>query len=274
MSMTRRVLALITVAIAFSAFVRAQRPQPTFDAASIKPFVSVSDPSVINDRMPGRFTATNSALQLILLYAFKLRDHELVDVPDWVRSTRYNITATYPPSDPVNRDDVRTRVQALLRERFALASHPETRELPVYFLTVARKDGKLGPQLMASSVDCTGKQPDLIGGSPSPVAPSGNRPSCGMIAARQFITGGSRPISELATNLELGAGRPVLDRTGLAGTFDIDVKWSPAASVSAASADDASLFVALEEQLGLKLESGKAPFDVLVIDHIERPTGD
>jgi uncharacterized protein (TIGR03435 family) len=143
------------------------------------------------------------------------------------------------------------------------------RDIPAYALTLARSDGKLGPQLTRSDVDCTGKPQQATGGGPSPVAPSGERPSCAIIVNfTRFITGGTRSLSDVANNLEAAAGRPVVDRTGLSGNFNIDAKWGND------GVDDVSIFTALQEQLGLKLESTTTRVDVVVVDRLERPSND
>ena len=131
--------------------------------------------------------------------------------------------------------------------------HREMRDLPVYALMLARKDGTLGPQFHRSSIDC-----------------GADRSRCSL----QFLTGHftARAISveTLATFLSGPLARVVIDRTALAGLFDAELDWSPDQS----SADKPSIFAAAQEQLGLKIESARAPVEVLVIDHVERPIED
>jgi uncharacterized protein (TIGR03435 family) len=175
-------------------------------------------------------------------------------------------------------------LRALLAERFQLATRNEARELSVYALVLARKDGRLGPQLVRSEVDCdkwrAEKRPQQRAGGASPVSPDGFRPACMMITSRQFLTGGSRTIAELTASLQSLLGRPVVDRTGLSGVFDVDLRWAqsdapPRALGSAPSLDDAAnIMTAVQEQLGLKLESTKAPVNVVVVEKLERPVPD
>jgi uncharacterized protein (TIGR03435 family) len=180
-------------------------------------------------------------------------------------------------------------LRTLLVERFKLAVHHETRELPVYALVFARSDGKLGSQLHPASVDCealraTGRDR----GAPPPFPQPGERPTCGMRLGPGQMAGGGYPLSQLATTLSSFVQRVVVDRTGLAGNFDFDLTWSPdqfqgggplgplPGSERPVGSDSSapSIFTALEEQLGLKLASQKGPVDVLVIDRVERPTED
>jgi uncharacterized protein (TIGR03435 family) len=162
------------------------------------------------------------------------------------------------------------RVRALLADRFGVVVHPEMRELPVYALVVAREDRKFGPEIAASKVDCASQ--------PTP-------PGCGMrIGPGQMVMTGT-PMSQFAMVLSNFVQRVVLDRTQLAGTFDFRLTWTPeripqgapppgAPALPPVDPNGPSLFAALQEQLGLKLEPTRAPLDVLVIDRVERPTPD
>jgi uncharacterized protein (TIGR03435 family) len=261
----------------------AQSAQPAFEVASVKENTSVSENSGISGPLPGRFRITNTPLRFILLHAFQVLDHQLIDVPGWTEAVRFDITATYPggatPSDP----DTRAMLRTLLADRFGLVFHRETREMPMYALVRARKDGTLGPQLVPSSVDCdtwlAEKRPQMGEGSPSPVAPGGKRPVCLMLTTRRFITAGTRTIPQLASSLQALTGRPVVDRTGLTGTFDFDLQWTSGTVATPVGAnpqpdDGPSIFAALQEQLGLRLEAGRDSFDVVVVDAVRRPTPD
>src|SRR4029079_8490682 len=166
-------------------------------------------------------------------------------------------------------------LQSLLVERFKLAVHKETRQLPVYALVLARADGKLGLQLKSSSGDDCAR-------APSPNVPASNGlPRCG---AFQFVPGAAANVrharvrvitmAELAKNLANPVDRIVVNRTGLTGSFSVDFEFTPtlqAASPDAAVNDSGtSIFTAMQEQLGLKLESTRGPVDVVVVDHAER----
>ena len=262
----------------------AQSSRLSFEVASVKENTSVDEGSVISERIAGRFRTTNAPLRFILLHAFELRDHQLIGAPEWSESLRYDINATYPADAAMTDQDRRAMLQTLLADRFGLVTHRETRELPMYALVMAHKDGALGPQLVRSTVDCqqwiAEKRPTIGAGSPSPVAPGGKRPVCQMLTSRRFLTAGTRTMQHLSASLQSLTGRPVVDRTGLTGAFDFDLQWTsgtiaPAVGANPPPPDDGpSIVTALQEQLGLKLESTRGPFDVLVIDSIQRPTPD
>jgi uncharacterized protein (TIGR03435 family) len=277
-------VALVTLARVPVRAQSAARPL-AFEVASVKVNNSLAAGGSSSGPTPGRFTITNVPLRFILLDAYQLLAHQLIGTPEWASSTSYDIVATYPSGSTPSEQDVRMMVQALLRDRFKLVVHRETRELSAYALTLARKDGRLGPQIARSDVDCAqwlaDKRPQIGAGGPSPVAPGGKRPACLLMATRRFLTAGTKPMSELAVALQSLVGRPVVDQTGLTGAFDMDLQWTPSVEMSAtpngppsAADDGASIFTALQEQLGLKLEPTNSSFNVLVVDHVEQPTPD
>jgi uncharacterized protein (TIGR03435 family) len=260
----------------------AQSPR-AFDVASVKENTSVSDTGGIAPATPGRVRITNTPLRFILLHAFELMDHQLIGAPEWTESARFDITATYQADAVRTEDDTRSRLRTLLADRFGLKTHQEMRELPVYSLVLARRDGALGPQLVRSAFDCdrwiAEKRPQIGAGSASPVAPGGKRPVCMILTTQRSITAGNRTMQDLLGPLQAMTGRPVIDRTGLTGAFDFDLQWTsgpvaPAAGPAAPPDDGPSIFVALREQLGLGLESNRAPFNVVVVDTVQRPTPD
>jgi len=267
-----------------------QRPAPgaglRFDVASVKEHRDEVRGGSISGPTPGRFTISSVPLRFILLHAFELRAHQLVDAPAWTDDAFYDIAGTYPSGMTLPSDaEVRAMLRTLLADRFGLVTRREMRELPVYALVLARKDGRLGPQLVRSDVDCekwiADKRPQLRAGGPSPVSLDGFRPACMMITSRQFLTGGTRTIPQLTASLQSLLGRAVVYRTGLSGAFDVDLRWAPSPDVppqalgSTPSLDDAAAIVtAVQEQLGLKLESIRAPVDVVVVEKVERPTPD
>jgi uncharacterized protein (TIGR03435 family) len=263
----------------------AQSPPPAFDVASVKENTSVSDAGGFAPPTPGRVRITNTPLRFVLLQAFQLMDHQLIGAPAWTESARFDITATYQADAARTEEDTRAMLRTLLADRFGLKTHREMRELPIYSLVVARRDGALGPQLIRSSFDCdrwiAEKRPAVVAGSASPVAPGKRRPVCSLVADRnrRFITAGTRTMQHLLGPLQSMTGRPVIDRTGLTGAFDVDLQWTsgpvgPGAGAAPPVDDGPSIFVALQEQLGLRLEPGRAPFDVVVVDAVQRPTPD
>jgi uncharacterized protein (TIGR03435 family) len=261
----------------------AQAPPPSFDVASVKENTSGSSQGGFAPPTAGRMRITNTPLRFILEYAFQLRRHQLIGAPDWTESVSFDITATFPADPPRTEDDQRAMLRALLVDRFGLRTHRERREIPIYALVMARKDGALGPQLVRSTFDCeqwiADKRPPADAGRPSPVTSGGKRPVCQMIATRFFITAGTQTIQQLTNALQALTGRPVADRTELAGAFDFDLQWTsgpvaPAPGAKPPADDGPSIFAALQEQLGLRLESGRDTFDVVVVDAVQRPTPD
>lgn len=182
-------------------------------------------------------------------------------------------------------------MRSLLAERFKLSVHRESREVPIYHLILARSDGRLGPELRPSSVDCRAlvEARKAEGLKPEPPKP-GERPQCGARVGFGEIAAGGQPLFELITILSATVQRNVVDRTGLSGIFDIYLKWTPdqlpprppglpadqPLRINGAEIDPngPSIFTAVQEQLGLKLDAQRGPVEVLVIDRIERPTPD
>jgi uncharacterized protein (TIGR03435 family) len=202
----------------------------------------------------------------IAAVAWGLPVDRVVGAPDWATVERYDIDAR--GKDAPTRDETRTMLQALLRERFNLTAHVETRDLPVYLLMPVRSDGILGPGLRKAAYDCA--DPAERARISTANLPPG-RMVCGFNLNAGVLNGGSMALADLEPVLTSAAGRPVLDRTGIPGRFDIDLKW--AIGTPDAGTDTVSIFTALQEQLGLRLEAATAPLQVLVIDSIVRPSG-
>ena len=239
---------------------------------------------------PGRFSAENITLQQILTYAYELQAHEIFGGPDWVTSDRFDIAATMPPS-PTVLDDLNTRarnrrlIRALLAERFKLVVHEERREMPVYSLVMARPDRRLGQRLRPFEGECgepskLGPPPNATFGMPTS-DPSKGPQWCMAFTGMGRLSAQGTPLSDLTMILARfpAVSRRVLDRTGLTGRFDFDLEWTPLVAPPGAVAPgvppDAAgptLFTALQEQLGLKLESTKETVSVLVIDSVNQPS--
>jgi uncharacterized protein (TIGR03435 family) len=184
----------------------------------------------------------------------------------------------------------------VLVDRFKLAVHNESRELPIYELVKARSDGKLGPQLHPATVDCAALAAARGRGAPPPGGPGpggpgfgpGGRPVCGMMVGPANLAAGGQSMAQFAALLSGRVQRVVIDRTGLTGNFDFDLTWTPdqmpqgqpgppppgAPPLPPIDPNGPSIFTAVQEQLGLKLESTKGPVDVVVIDRAEQPTED
>jgi uncharacterized protein (TIGR03435 family) len=264
-SMSFCTLALILVSAAAAqtpAAVAAGRsapsPTPSFDVAAIHPHQpEPHERSHIVDSS-GRFTTVNVDLRAILQWAFDMPESRIVGGSAWLDSARWDIEAKAENAldmqknfDPAAaRLEKRRMVQALLAERFGLVVHREIRELPIYALVVA----KGGPTFLATQA----------GGA----TVDRNR-------GRIQIEGGDNTVSLLAEQLAETLGRVVVDQTGIAGRYNLALTWAPddsGGSPSAVPDSGPSLFTALQEQLGLKLESRKGPVDVLVVDQAVLPS--
>jgi uncharacterized protein (TIGR03435 family) len=281
--MTRIALATMCGLLAGGALAAQDSATPRFEVVSVRENKAVGQGGAMSALTGSQFTTTNIPLRMIILSAYELRDVQLIGAPEWTRSARFDIAAKFPEGTP-SAAERRLMVQNLLADRFGLVAHRDTRELPVFTLVMAREDRRLGPNLVPSAVDCVKwfaeKRSQIIG--QGPIGPAGARPACMMVANRNYILAGTRTTAQLARALESVVGRPVVDETGLTGTFDIDVQWVPEPGVDAriqgplvtAPAASGSIFTALQEQLGLRLESARGPVDVLVVDSVSRPTPD
>ena len=226
----------------------------------------------------GQFTATNAPLREIIRAAYSpLPDFLIVGAPDWIRTERFDIVAK-AEGNP-ERAQLFLMLRTLLTDRVKLAVHRETREIPIYALVRVKPGGPLGPRLRSAAVDCVALMAAAQKGTPLP--PS-NRILCGTRARAGTIAIGGMTMDQISSGLWPQLGRVVVDRTGLQGSFDLDLDFAPespaAASTGAPDAppqsDAPSIFTAVQEQLGLKLESTRGPVEVLVIDRVERPTED
>jgi uncharacterized protein (TIGR03435 family) len=268
-----------------------QTPQPSisFEVASVKP--ASPTPRMANlttvdggpgTTDPGQITYTNAPLKQLLEDAYSLQDHQLRG-PEWLGSTRFDVTAKVPTG--ATKEQARIMLQNLLQERFGLSLHHEQRDLPIYALKVA----KGGCRMKASSDAATEPAPEGF-----PRLPPG-RDSAVMIglgpAGQLRVNARKRTATQLADFLRSMVGHPVLDETGLAGTYDFTLEFVPEVQMRRADgtppppqdeggspASDPSgqttIFAAIQHELGLKLDPRRAPFDILVIDRINQiPTG-
>jgi uncharacterized protein (TIGR03435 family) len=199
--------------------------------------------------------------------------HErLLGGPDWIDSDRFDILASAPAG--TSESTMLTMLQTLLADRFKLVLRREAREMPVYSLVIAQNDGRIDKALLP--VDCKASRTESK-------AVVSKVPPCSALLLGQQGTGmvtyqsEGVDLKELANMLSRRVGRPVINQTGLAGEFRFELSWlqdlqAGQAAVPAAANDGPSLFTALQEQLGLKLESSRNPVEVLVIESVERPT--
>jgi uncharacterized protein (TIGR03435 family) len=238
--------------------------RPRFDVASIKP--SGEQRMMYVRPMPGGRLIASAPLRLIVMNAYGMQYSQIVGAPDWLSSERFSIDAK-AEGNPT-REQVMLMLQTLLEERFQLKAHRESRELPIYALVAAKN----GPKLPAPKEGACAS-PDASGRPDSTLPPCG-QVRISMSPAGVVMEGGRAPMSELARVLAIPLDRPVVNRTGLAGLFDIHLQFTDDGHGATPPADavNPSIFTALQEQLGLKLESTKGPIDVLVIDRVARPT--
>ena len=294
MTFNRVLTWMLIVVLAGFASLRAQTPAPAeklkFEVASVRENTADDGKVMIGLQPGGRFTAVNVPLWDLIRQAFAVQRTQIVGAPDWTETARYDIVAKAEseiprggPGAPIG--PMNFMMQDLLEDRFKLRAHRETREMPIYALVLARSDRKLGTGLRASSVDCAAMRGRGARGGPPPgPPPPGERPMCGMRMGPNQVMAGGVPLANLTQILSQYAQRIVVDRTGLEGNFDIDLTFTPdrmpqgapppGAPMPSIDPNGPSLFTALQEQLGLKLESERAPVEVVVIDHVERPTPD
>ncbi|HUI81395.1 MAG TPA: TIGR03435 family protein [Bryobacteraceae bacterium] len=228
----------------------------SFDVASIRPHA----PDDIRFRvaMPsnGRFTATGAVAKLLLMLAYDVQETQLTGGPSWFATEKWDIEARSDDRIQHSAEETRRMLQSMLTERFALRIHRETEQRPVYGLTVA----KGGPKFQAREQD---------GVTNVHITGNSIRMEAGELA---------RMAQVLATAL----GRPVIDRTALSGRYDLSLQWDdapireggvPGLDVPAAPGNDhGSIFSAIQDQLGLRLEAQQAPVEVIIVDRMERPS--
>lgn len=208
----------------------------------------------------GRYNAINQTVLGVILGAYGIPAERIGGGPGWIRSDRFDIVAK--AEQEIEGDDLRRLLQALLRERFAFRAHVENRQLPVYELVVERPDRSLGSGVRTSATDCADREAVANARSGSATLVCGGQAASGRLTLRGMS------MNALARALAAPAGRPVINRTELAGAFDIDLEWSALVE----TADHVSVFTAVREQLGLRLVATSSELTVLVIDNVEHPT--
>jgi uncharacterized protein (TIGR03435 family) len=222
----------------------------SFEVASIRPR---ADDSGIGLKVSGSLLiAKNNSLSNLITFAYSLKDYQVIGLPAWGDSERYDVNANSGDTAVLTRDSAKPMMQALLADRFQLKCHIETRDMPVYALVVAKN----GPKFKESA---PGTEAMLTSGGPR---------NLNVLK----VTAGGMP--QLADHLSFirEIGRPVLDKTGLTGVYDYTMRSVPQSDVSAEPGAE-SIFTAIQDQLGLKLEAIKASLQVLVVDHAEKPSG-
>ena len=279
--------AIMLSLVMMSAVVFAQAPAEhlRFEVVSIK--LNTSNALGSNgssERPDGGFTLLNVPMMTLIGRAQfpPIAPIDMVGLPEWAQRDRYDVSATSTLGRPATPEERAAMVRAMLAERVKLMAHVERRELPAYDLVLAREDRRLGPGMKPSEVDCVAKAAAdaaaRAAGTPPPprAIPDLNAPAppCGGL----FVTNGAEgdtTMENLARFLRGSAGRPVVDKTGLTGSYRINVQFDRVFGGGpdvATSSNLPSVFSALPAQLGLKLESSKAARDVLVIDRLDKPS--
>lgn len=248
----------------------------SFEAATIRKNVS-GETRTRFETPPGRLNAINVPLRFLIRQAYHVSEARVLGGPAWLDTDRFDVVATAPAA--ANTDAIRVMLRALLQSRFGLMAHLETREMPIYILKMARPDNTLGPDLRRSTTDCTGR----------PAAMAAGRVQCGILVSQGpgsgSLRGGAATIENFARLLGDFLDRPLNDETGLTGTFDLELQFTaprssaPGAPVpgggltaAAGSPDDIpTVFTAIQEQLGLKLDAQRGRAEVWVVDAVTAP---
>lgn len=261
--------------------------KPSFEVASVKASLPGRRESM-SAQEPGRLSAKNVTLRQLIAFAYRTAEPQqaqIVGGPNWIADDQWDIDATFLPSAPADGAPdaaaMALRLQNLLEDRFKLKLHREQREQPVYALVVDKNGLKLvraDPPPGPASNQTPPSVPRL---GPGGVLPATFMPQPGRIMAGPgIILASAVSMSQIALALNRAVERPIVDRTNLSGYFNMKIQFSPDTGTSnvldinpvgVGGSPGPSIFTAIQEQLGLRLESAKAPMDVLVIDTVQKP---
>ena len=266
--------AVLLIAVAWGLFAQSE-PRPTFQVASVKLNTANPQHKIVRPQSGGRLMAENAPLLMLIQNAYGVQAYQVVGGPGWINTDGYDIEAK--PDGETSTAQMWLMLQSLLAERFKLAVHRETREQPVYTVTSAK--GRFNPPAPKDD-GCVISQP---GAPPQPGTFPCGRVGINMAPSGLQMGGRKALMAEVVRTLAMVMGRPVVDQTGFTGEFDLNLSFAPdestqglpGAGPGAFPPSDPSkpnIFAALEEQTGLKLTSSKGPVEVLVIDHVERPS--
>lgn len=228
---------------------------PSFDVASIRPHAPDDARFYVKLPAQGRFSATGSVAKLVVMLAYDVQEAQIAGGPDWFATEKWDIEAKSDNPSGHSVEETRQMLQNMLAERFGLRVHRETEQRPAYVLTVAKGGPKFKPAEQGSTnVRVTGNSISLERGD--------------LVRITQLLSS--------------ALGRPVVDRTGLKGLYDLSLKWDDApvpeggvtgSDVAAAPGNDhGSIFTAIQDQLGLRLDSQRTAVEVIVVDRMERPS--
>jgi uncharacterized protein (TIGR03435 family) len=279
----RSTTVLIALWLASNAALTAQQPAPqrSFDVVSIKPS-QPGAPNRLPRISPGRVELFNTTLKGLIGMAYDSR--EIVGGPPWIDSERFDIVATMerPPQldGTAMLGELSRMLRTLVEQRFGVKAHNEQREGDIYALTYARSDRKTGAGVRQVPNACEAALKELTGAAPPPQR--AGPPPCSFGGPPGKLIGTGVEMRMFADWLSGNVGRLVVDRTGLSGSFDIELTFDPSSAAKAPpdappgplSRDDTapSIFTALQEQLGLKLDAERGPVEVLVVEKLVPPT--
>jgi uncharacterized protein (TIGR03435 family) len=283
----------------------------SFEVASIKPSAPAANGMFmvrIETSPGGRWTASGITVSMLIQQAFDVREYQISGAPGWLTTERYDIVAKAETPD-LDRETLKVLLQSLLAERFNLKTHRETKELPIYELVIGKDGHKLHKSEIQPDAQPDARPPDPVKtaqGAPGAVRVGGAAGSSGGVGVgagggappkgaamirmgRGQLNAQSVPVTAIVQMLAQQLGRPVIDKTDIKGNYDFDLQWTPdetqrgggfgglerPATDNPLPADTSgpSLFTAVQEQLGLKLEASKGPVETLVIDHVEKASG-
>lgn len=252
---------------------------PDYDVVSVKP--NKSDNRMIRMmNTPDGISMTNVTLKVLIANAYGIRQDLISGAPGWVDSDHFDFDAKVAGVDvetykKLNRDQKRAMLTTALVERFKLKVHAETKVVPIYELTVAKGGSKLKETVVEDAKP--GEAP-----SGGPAGGPGGAPGINVAPAKKMATSftmgpghfklSGASMGMLANQLSSVERRSVIDKTGLTGGYDIDLTWTPDDAPAGDGDTGPSIFTALQEQLGLKLEAAKGPVETLVVDHVEMPS--
>ena len=282
-----RIAILLLGSLFSGTFAQSPTPKPSFEVATVKPNAAGDNRVAIMRQPGGRFMTTNTSLRMLLGFAYGVRDFQISGGPSWVNTDRWNIEGRAKesdlpllagPLDPTVTNPLLQMVQSLIEDRFQFKMHREARELPVYELVVA----KGGAKVKLSEDQTPIRLPERGAPPPPPPQRGGPMPRGSMRLGRGDLEATGVPFSNFITALSNQLGRTVIDKTDLKGFYDIKLQWTPEIGQGPVvpggpeppppPADGPSIFTAIQEQLGLRLESAKGPVEVLVIDSVQKPS--
>jgi uncharacterized protein (TIGR03435 family) len=244
----------------------AQTLTPQFEVASIKLVNGRGAPSVLATALsgpPGSVFTHRGSVRVLIEQAYEVPMARQIGGPGWIGESNYYITAKIPENVERTPENMRHMVRALLTDRFRLVAREEERDLPIYALVYARADQRPGPAFAPAAPEC--------------LAPNNNsdcRMLLGMAPGGGHVQFRNQPFERFVSWLERSVRRPILNRTGITGRYNLEMAYAPNGQTFADASDVPSLYTALQEQLGLKLESDRSSVRVLVIDSVQRPTED